>query len=150
MPVACYTDAEPHLEAVPAATLPSENSLAGLDGSPRIRLWPAASPPQTRPVALIDCQTSLCHVIHFMDEESPRFEAKPAEVVSVEIWVNLGVLPATADADLTMLALDTRSPYVARYAAAQAGQQAHYRLRWVNGSGEKGPWSQPYSAPIGA
>ncbi len=148
MGVACYTDVEPHHQPAQAAPLVVDDSVADLGTSPRIRLWPAASPPQTRPVALIDCQTPLCHVIHFMDEESPRFEDKPAEVASVEIWVNIGVLPAAADDDLTMLALDTHSPYLARYAEAQAGQHAHYRLRWVNVSGEKGPWSQTFTAPI--
>ncbi len=81
-----------------------------------------------------------------MDEESPRLEDKPTEVASVQIWVKLGDDPPADADDWTMLALDTRSPYVARYAEAQAGQLAHYRLRWVNVSGEKGPWSRSYSA----
>jgi hypothetical protein len=30
------------------------------------------------------------------------------------------------------------------------GQAAHYRLRWVSTTGEKGPWSETVSVTIGA
>jgi hypothetical protein len=127
----------------------SESFLASLGIPPRTRLWPAVEAPQTRPVALIDSETPLRHVIHFMDEESPRFEDKPAGVTSAEIWVKLGDTPPTDIDELTMLALDTRSPYIAQYSRQHAGEQAHYRLRWVNASGERGPWSRSYSVLIG-
>ena len=46
--------------------------------------------------------------------------------------------------------LDTRTPYTADYAGADAKKTAHYMLRWVNTKGEKGPWSETASATIGA
>ncbi len=39
---------------------------------------------------------------------------------------------------------------VAHYSGADGGQTAHYMLRWVNTTGEKGPWSETASATIGA
>ena len=36
------------------------------------------------------------------------------------------------------------------HSAADGGQTAHYMLRWVSTSGEKGPWSETASATIGA
>ena len=149
MAVACFTDTDPHHDTAQAAALLSESLLASLGIPPRAKLWPEVEAPKTRPVALISSETPLCHVIHFMDEEAPRFEDKPAGVTSVEIWVKLGETPPADANELTMLALDTRSPYTAQYAKEQAGKQAHYCLRWVNVSGGKGPWSRPFSALIG-
>lgn len=48
------------------------------------------------------------------------------------------------------LALDTKTPYLADWTGADTGKVAHYMLRWVNTRGEKGPWSETVSAPIGA
>lgn len=33
---------------------------------------------------------------------------------------------------------------------ADGGENAHYVLRWVNPTGEKGPWSETATATIGA
>jgi hypothetical protein len=40
---------------------------------------------------------------------------------------------------LTILAVDTRSPYTRDYPGSEGGKQAHYMLRWVNTRGETGP-----------
>jgi hypothetical protein len=106
-------------------------------------------PPTTRPVANIDTSERLRHTVHFTDEASPTSKAKPAGVMGCEVWVKVGE-PPSVPSELTFLALDTRTPYVADYASTDAGQSAHYMLRWVNSRGEKGPWSQTVSATIGA
>ncbi len=62
-------------------------------------------------------------------------------------------LQASANVDeseLTFLALDTRTPYTAKYVGPDANKVAHYMLRWVNTRGQKGPWSETASATIGA
>jgi hypothetical protein len=48
------------------------------------------------------------------------------------------------------VALDTRTPYTLDFAGADGGKNAHYLLRWVNPTGEKGPWSETATATIGA
>ena len=37
-----------------------------------------------------------------------------------------------------------------RWSAMHGGVTAHYMLRWVSTTGEKGPWSETASATIGA
>jgi len=70
-----------------------------------------------------------------------------------EIWVKVAAPgePAPAGAEgLSFVALDTASPYIAEYDGPQGGKTAHYMLRWVKTSGEKGPWSETISATIPA
>ena len=46
--------------------------------------------------------------------------------------------------------MDTNAPHKISYTGEQAGQIAHYMLRWVNTKGEAGPWSRTVSATIPA
>ncbi|MFH0983646.1 MAG: hypothetical protein V2A79_19190 [Planctomycetota bacterium] len=47
--------------------------------------------------------------------------------------------PSPADpSELTFLAVDTRTPYPASFDGADVGKTAHYMLRWVSTTGEKG------------
>ena len=109
----------------------------------------AASTP-TRPVGIVDTSQRLRHEIRFVDEATPTRRAKPAATMGCEIWVK--VLPqgqAAPGADeLEFVTLDTASPYLVEYEAADAGKTAHYMLRWVSTGGDKGPWSETVSATI--
>ncbi len=106
--------------------------------------------PATRPVVSVDTGQRLQHTVSFADEATPTRKAKPAGVMGAELWVKIGD-PAPVDPDeLTFLATDTRTPYVATFQGADANKVAHYMLRWVNTRGEKGPWSETASATIGA
>ena len=107
-------------------------------------------PPKTRPVVSVDTSQRLQHTIDFADEATPTRKAKPSGVMGAEIWVKVGDPPPTDPGELTFLSVDTRTPYVAGYAGADGGQTAHYMLRWVGTTGEKGPWSETASATIGA
>ena len=46
--------------------------------------------------------------------------------------------------------LDTGTPYTLDFAGADGGKNAHYLLRWVNPTGEKGPWSETATVTVGA
>ena len=108
-------------------------------------------PPTSSPIATVDCRQRLQHSIDFMDEATPTSKAKPPGVMGAEIWVKVDdPPPVDPDTDLRFLALDTRTPYLAQYSGADGGKRAHYMLRWVNGTGEKGPWSETVSVTIGA
>jgi len=112
---------------------------------------PTPSPvPTTRPVGQVDTSQRLRHTISFLDETTPGIRAKPAGVLGAEIYNKIGGPPPTDDSDVTYLATDTRSPYLVEYDSGQAGQIAHYMLRWINTRGERGPWSETVSATIGA
>ena len=59
-------------------------------------------------------------------------------------------MPPTGPSKLSFLSVDTRTPHVVDYPGEDAGKTAHYMLRWVATTGEKGPWSETASATIGA
>jgi hypothetical protein len=114
------------------------------------RIPTPAEIPATRPVVSVDTSQRLQHTVSFADEATPTRKAKPKGVMGVELWVKIGDPPPVDETELTFLATDTRTPYVATYAGADANKVAHYMLRWVNTRGEKGPWSETASATIGA
>jgi hypothetical protein len=107
-------------------------------------------PPKTRPVVSVDTSQRLQHTIAFADEATPTRKAKPDGVMGAEIWVKVGDPPPTDPSELSFLSVDTRTPYVADYPGEDGGKTAHYMLRWVATTGEKGPWSETASATIGA
>jgi len=107
-------------------------------------------PPKTRPVVSVDTSQRLQHTIAFADEATPTRKAKPAGVMGAELWVKVGDPPPVDPGELTFLSLDTRTPYVADFPGEDGGKTAHYMLRWVATTGEKGPWSETASATIGA
>ncbi len=107
-------------------------------------------PPVTRPVVKVDTSQRLQHTISFADELTPTRIAKPAGVRGAQVWVKIGD-PAPVDPnELTYLATDTRTPYLAQFEGADANKVAHYMLRWESTRGEPGPWSETASATIGA
>jgi hypothetical protein len=57
--------------------------------------------------------------------------------------------PADPD-ELTLLAVDTRTPYTTDFNGADAGKTGHYMLRWVTTTGAKEPRSETASATVGA
>jgi len=107
----------------------------------------------TRPIGAVDTSQRLRHEIRFSDEATPTKRAKPAGIMGCEIWVKVAAVgevpPASAD-ELSFLSMDTASPYVVEYDGKDGGKTAHYMLRWVKSSGEKGPWSETISATITA
>jgi hypothetical protein len=46
------------------------------------------------------------------------------------------------------MGLNTASPFMAEFGGADVGKMAHYLLRWVGTTGEKGAWSDIISATI--
>ena len=44
----------------------------------------------------------------------------------------------------------TRTPAVAKFTGSDAGQTAHYMLKWLGKGGDAGPWSETASTTMGA
>ena len=107
----------------------------------------------SRPVGVVDTSQRLRHEIRFSDEATPTRRAKPKGVMGCEIWVKVTApgepSPVSAD-ELSFVTLDTATPYTAEYDGKDGGKTAHYMLRWVKSSGDKGPWSETVSATITA
>lgn len=109
-------------------------------------------PPTTFPIVKIECGARLQHTIAFTDSATPTKKAKPAGVMGAEIWMALTAVGAptpTDPATFSFVALDTRTPYTIDFGGAEGGKNAHYLLRWVNPTGQKGPWSETATATIG-
>lgn len=126
----------------------SDRLALGIGTRPAARTQSPA--PSTRPFAQVDTSQRLRHSISFSDETTPGSRARPEGAWGCEIWVKVGGDAPASPSELTFLALDTASPYVAEYGGADAGQTAHYMLRWANTRGGQGPWSQTVSATITA
>ena len=107
-------------------------------------------PPTTRPVVSVDTSQRLRHTIAFADELAPTSKAKPDGVRGAQLWIKIGDPAPVGASELTFLATDTRTPYVADFTGTDANKVAHYMLRWENTRGETGPWSETASATIGA
>ena len=94
----------------------------------------------------VDTAQRLQHTIAFSDETTLTSKAKPAGVRGAQIWVKIGDPERSDPNELTYLATDTRTPYVADFAGADANKVDHYMLRWESTRGETGPWSETASA----
>jgi hypothetical protein len=105
--------------------------------------------PTTRPRLDIDTSQRLRHTVSFADESTPTSKAKPAGVISCEVWVKIGGPVPVDPSECHFLGLDTRTPYIATYHGEDAGKMAHYMARWVNTRSQQGPWSETASATIG-
>ena len=108
----------------------------------------AVGAPSSKPVASIDTNQRLRHTLSFVDELTPTSRAKPDGVQGCEIWMKVGDPAPAGPNDVRYLAVDTRSPYVADFEAADAGKTAYYMLRWISTRGETGPWSQTVKGTI--
>jgi hypothetical protein len=105
--------------------------------------------PVTWPVViLLDSGTIMRLTLHYKDSESLKSQAKPAGVHGAEIrWAILEAPPVTTD-DLIHSEFSTRTPHTFIYEENLRGKTVWFRLRWENTRGEKGPWSELYSAII--
>lgn len=137
---------------VSSAVDDTERAALGITVPDRVRTATAGDI-TTRPIGVVDTSQRLRHEIRFSDEATPTRRAKPKGVMGCEIWVKVTAAdqmpPASAD-ELSFITLDTATPYIAEYDGADGGKTAHYMLRWVKSSGEKGPWSETVSATITA
>jgi len=130
----------------------TERAALGITVPDRVRTATAGDI-TTRPIGAVDTSQRLRHEIRFSDEATPTKRAKPAGVMGCEIWVKVTAAgePAPASADeLSFVSLDTATPYIAEFDGSDGGKTAHYMLRWVKSSGDKGPWSETISATITA
>jgi hypothetical protein len=104
-------------------------------------------PPSTIPEADIDSSIIRQLTIHYKDNGSEK-RGKPQGVHGVEIRSGLQENPPASVEELKGSAFDTASPYTFTYDESERGKKVFFCLRWENAKGEKGPWSEIYSAII--
>ena len=112
--------------------------------------------PASAPLARVAEIERLRHVVKFVDSASPTKSKKPRGVWCCEVRLKL-VGPASENANapqdpatMQPLALSTDGKVIADFEVQHAGKQAVYVARWVNGTGEGGPWSEEVRATIAA
>lgn len=97
--------------------------------------------PTSVPLLAFDTSLRATLSIEFRDSTTPDSKAKPPGVQGAEIREQIGgTAPLNPDA-MAFLALDTRSPYRADFAATDVGKTVYFAARWVNTRGQHGPWS---------
>jgi len=106
--------------------------------------------PTTAPICTIECGNRLQQTLRFVDSATPTRKAKPAGTIGVEIWNKVGTAPPSGEGDLRFVAVDTNSPYVINFDAADGGKTNYVWMRWVSPTGERGPWSEQAQATIAA
>jgi hypothetical protein len=86
--------------------------------------------------------------ILFYDLDNALSKAKPFGQHGVEIrWAILGAPPRSID-ELIHSSFDTHSPFVLSFDEYDRGKTVYFCLCWENTRGEKGPWSEIFSAII--
>jgi hypothetical protein len=104
--------------------------------------------PDTMPVVtLIDTSVIMRISLHYKDSKSEA-RAKPSDAHGAEIRSAILDAPPVTTADLTNSDFSTRSSHTFIFDENQRGKTVWFRLRWENMRGQKGPWSELYSAII--
>ncbi len=112
-----------------------------------------APTPATAPSALVSSGGRLTHRVRLVDPATPTRRARPKGVARAEIYVALGPALAPAPSDIASyqyVESVTDGTATLSFAPGDGGKQAHYITRWVNASGQRGPWSDAASATIAA
>jgi hypothetical protein len=102
----------------------------------------------TVPLATVDTSQRMKHTIHFTDQAANGNKTRPRGAMGAEIWVKIGDPAPGSEKDCTFLAVDSATPYVAEYEAADANKTAHYMLRWRMRDGSLSAWGETVSATI--
>lgn len=145
----CTAAIRPLVRRLQASPQVSDAERAALGINVRQQPGPIG-PPTTAPLVAIECGNRLQHTLRFVDSSTPTRRAKPPGVLGVEIWNKVGTTPPVNEAELRFVAVDTNQPYVLDFDASDGGKTAYYWLRWVNPTGERGPWSEQAAATIAA
>lgn len=115
---------------------------------------PSRTPrPATRPTASIALSERLTHTLRLADEFTPTRRGKPKGVSWAEVYVALTPVqdPAPPNPELYQYVRSiTKAETNVSFTPADGGKQAHYLIRWVNATGQQGPWSDAASATIAA
>jgi len=104
--------------------------------------------PATAPDLLIVAAMRRQQILKYNDGPSPTRKAKPADVIALELFCQVGDEPEISVRYARSIALVTRQPYVVTFEEADVGLLAHYWARWVTRRGKRGPWSVPVSMTV--
>ena len=126
----------------PAVTA-SDRSKMGLKEHSTTRT--PVSDPDTVPVMEYKAATGhqlKCYYHQEADTDGVSRRGKPDGVSRIEIIYAIGITPAPAAKDCTVLVSGTRSPVTIPFDAADTGKTIVLYARWVSTRNEPGPWNE--------
>lgn len=104
--------------------------------------------PTEAPLASVDTSKRFQHTVTILGPDGGR--GKPEGVKAAEVWVKIGGTTDEGIEGFTYAGQATRSSFVHSFANDDGYKTAHYAVRYINGKGEPGPWSEAVSATIAA
>ena len=108
----------------------------------------AVQAPTTRPIGRIVDKGGLRQELHWVDETTPHSRKKPDGVHGCQLWLKIGDAAPVDVTGCALASLDTATPYLYEFEAADAGKTAYWLLRWVSTRGEHGPLGALVSGKI--
>jgi hypothetical protein len=106
--------------------------------------------PVTAPIARITNEEPLALDMDLYDEEEPGLGTLPEDVAGCEIWMALGDEPPESPIHYELLDTTKELQYSWLFEEEEAGQTAHFLVRWIGTNGEHGPWSEVLTAKVPA
>lgn len=104
--------------------------------------------PTEAPLVRAEAHGHTTVVLHVHDAATPNRAHKPHGVHGAQIYCHVGA-PAPSDpSGYAHIATSTRSRFVDVHAPADAGKDVFYLLRWEDGKGQTGPWSDVIATKI--
>jgi hypothetical protein len=98
-------------------------------------------PPSTFPLLSILDASNLVHNLQYADNTTPTSARKPAGSIGMELYVEVSATEITDPAAISYYGLVTRNPVAISYGSGDKGRQAYIVGRWINATGEPGPWA---------
>lgn len=129
----------------------SPSLKVGLGINPRTNSRTPITNPTTYPVITPTMALPLQHVLRYRDYlSSPTVKAKPAGVLSLQLFRKVSATPITDPAGLEFDSNVTKAPFLIEFDSADAGKVCYYAGRWCTRTGLVGPWSAVSSMTVAA
>jgi hypothetical protein len=113
--------------------------------------------PVTKPIVSPVGSSSNAVSIRMSDETTPDSRARPFGAKAMEVWASVGITPPAGPEATSFRGLATKNTvgpgsraFVVQYDSGDVGKTAYMYGRWVNATGQPGPWSSLATATIAA
>ncbi len=131
------------VQAYPSIT---DAQVAALGLTVRSTTRSPVAPPATFPLLTVIGIQQRTARLAIADELSPDTRARPANVVGMELYYQVGGVAPVGTASMVYGGLLTRTPTSIELPEAATGLTVYMRGRWINNKGERGPSSPLVSA----
>lgn len=135
------------INAFPATTNGMRMTL-GL--TPRTGTLTPIPAPVTKPLAIVVGYNPLGHVLQIRDESTPDSRAKPAGVISCQVWGKIGPVAPIDLSECVMLGVYTKPFLSLTFGSDAGGKKMFYLCRWQTRRGLVGPLSDVISPTVPA